>query len=111
MQRACAANDPGAAERALLDLARSQWPGDAPRGLRALADRLTSGVTEIGDLDRVLYGTGAQEWNGRALWDALQRGLQPRQDETRPDGNGLGALYGSTPIYEVNVLRKSGSTR
>jgi hypothetical protein len=96
LQRACSANDAGGAKRALLDLARSQWPDNAPRGLRALADRLDSGGAEIRELDRVLYGTAAQAWKGSALWDVLQRGLQATNAGTRSEGDGLQALYAST---------------
>jgi hypothetical protein len=93
LQQACGANDRHAAQHALLDLAQVEWPGDSPRSLGALADRLESGVKEISALDQSLYGAGGSAWQGDALWSALRHGLRPKRGEARHEDDGLGALY------------------
>jgi hypothetical protein len=93
LQRACLANQGHAAALLLLDLARLQWPANPPRGLRALAERLAVGKTEILVLDRSLYGTVGAVWEGAALWEAIQCGLQPKSDGSMQVGDGLPALY------------------
>jgi len=93
LQQACAANDRHAAADALLNLARTQWPDNPPRGLGALAARLDAGAKEIGALDRCLYGSGESPWEGSALWNAVRNGLQAKRSEQLPKDDGLGALY------------------
>jgi hypothetical protein len=93
LQQACAANERHAAADALLNLARTQWPDDPPRGLGALAARLDAGAKEIAALDRCLYGSGESPWEGSALWNAVRDGLQTKRSEQLPKDDGLGALY------------------
>ncbi len=93
LRRACFANDGRAAEQALLDLARAEWPEDPPRGLSALAARLDAGGVEIVSLDRSLYGTHGSRWQGAALWHVLHRGLQPKCSRTWRRDDGLEVLY------------------
>jgi len=78
LQHACRSGDREAAARALLDLARAQWPEHAPRGLGELADRLEAGADEVRALDRSLYGSTAEPWDGTALWQALGKGVRAR---------------------------------
>lgn len=77
----------------MLDLARSVWRDDPPRGLGALAARIEAGGKEIGALDRSLYGSGEVPWDGSGLWDAIRNGLQAKHSEKLPKDDGLGALY------------------
>ncbi len=93
LHRACDANDTHTAATALLDLARVEWPGDPPRSLGALAARLDTGTEEVMTLDRSLYGSGDQGWDGAALSKALRRGLRPRHNMTSRDRDGLEPLY------------------
>ena len=93
LRQACLANDGHAASRAVLDLARAEWPNDPPRGLGGLAARLDAGRREIIALDRSLYGTDGTRWEGNAFWDVFRRGLQPKRSETWREDDGLRALY------------------
>ncbi len=94
LRQACAGNDAHAAARALSDLGQIEWPGNAPRGLAALAARLESGADEVNTLERHLYGAiPSPLWRGDALWRQVGRGLQVRQSTTQFAKNGLDALY------------------
>lgn len=79
LQRACHDGDRHAAARALLDLARAEWPDHPPRGLGELAQRLDAGADEVRVLDRSLYGGASGDWDGMALWRSLAKGLRPTQ--------------------------------
>ncbi|MEO8717633.1 MAG: BatD family protein [Burkholderiales bacterium] len=93
LRRACATNDRLAAQAALLDLGRAEWPDEPPRGLTALAARLSAGVDELVALDRSLYGVGGSLWEGRSVWETFRRGLRPKREAAPPEDDGLGALY------------------
>jgi hypothetical protein len=94
LQQACRSGEREAAARALLDLARAQWPEHAPRGLGELADRLAAGGDEVRALDRSLYGSTAEPWDGTALWQALGRGLRDRaKTQGAPQRDTLAPLY------------------
>ena len=93
LHQACIANDPHSAARALLDLARAEWPTNPPRGLRELGARLDAGQDEIRALDRKLYGTGASPWEGGSLWSRFSRGLPVKDNEAGREDDGLEALY------------------
>ena len=94
LQHACRSGEREAAARALLDLARAQWPEHAPRGLGELADRLAIGADEVRALDRSLYGSTTEPWGGAALWQALGKGLLERtQAQGGPGHDTLAPLY------------------
>ncbi|AKH21461.1 BatD family protein [Sedimenticola thiotaurini] len=85
-QSACQNGDPVAAQRALLDWAAAHWPEDPPRGLEALARRLSdpAACAALEELNRALYRerTG---WNGTSLATALQQLPKPsRGGDNRP---------------------------
>jgi hypothetical protein len=76
LRSACAANNPQAAARALLDWAAASWPEQPPRSLGALAGRVSRQGSElIRDLETVLYAPGTRPWVGEPLWQALADGL------------------------------------
>lgn len=75
LRDACARSDPQSAARALLDWAAATWPEQSPRSLGALAVRVGQGAEHIRELEAVLYGAGAQGWDGQALWKAVKDGL------------------------------------
>jgi hypothetical protein len=94
LQQACRDGDRDAAARALLELARAEWPARPPRGLGELADRIDAGADEVRALDRSLYGAATRAWDGAALWQALGKGLRPRaQGLPGPRSEVLAALY------------------
>ncbi len=94
LQSACRTGDREAAARALLDLARAEWPERTPRGLGELADRLDAGANEVRALDRSLYGGTSDAWDGIALWNACSKGLRTRRaSQSGGQGDGLAALY------------------
>ena len=108
LHRACNERQPRAAAAALLDLARIEWPEDPPRGLGALAARISAsaGTTrldpqriaaEVRALDRQLYAAAGAPWDGAALRQATQEGLRPRAEPAAraqaPLDGTLGNLY------------------
>ncbi|MEJ2310405.1 MAG: BatD family protein [Gammaproteobacteria bacterium] len=73
LEQACGAGDAKAAASALLEAGEASWPDDPPRNLGTLAGRLGGDAGEqVSELDRVLYGSEAQQWNGAALWKAVR---------------------------------------
>lgn len=93
LRDACAMHAAPEAARALLDLARLEWPNDPPRGLDTLAARLASGRSEVVELDRCLYGSGESRWDGSALWLRVRGGLRLERIAERPEPSGLDPLY------------------
>ncbi len=71
---ACQHNDPAAARRALLDWAAAHWPEDPPRGLEAVARRLSDPAARaaLAELNAVLYRERTA-WNGARLAAALKQ--------------------------------------
>ena len=73
LEEACHAADARAAASALLETGEAFWSEDPPRNLGTLAGRLGGDAGEqVSELDRVLYGSEAQQWNGAALWEAVR---------------------------------------
>ncbi|MDQ6873031.1 MAG: hypothetical protein M3037_13665, partial [Gemmatimonadota bacterium] len=93
LRQACFANDRHAASRAVLDLARAEWPDNPPLGLGGVAARLEAGGPEIIALDRSLYGSDGARWEGNRFWNVFRSGLRPKPSETWRDDDGLQALY------------------
>lgn len=91
---ACAANDPHAARRALLNWARTHWPDDPPHGLGDLAKRLENQTVQeaLAELDRVLYSGSGQTWSGNTLAKVLTR--LPKRCRPSDDSGLLPDLYG-----------------
>jgi len=93
LEQACRENDPQAAARALLQWAAAKWPDDAPRNLGSLALRLVAGGQEIRELDQALYATGSQPWQGDALWQVFNKGLEEVSKVGAVVQEGLSPLY------------------
>jgi hypothetical protein len=94
LEQACRENNPQAAARALLQWAVARWPDDdAPRNLGSLALRLVAGGQEIRELDQALYATGSQPWQGDALWQVFNQGLEAVSKEGAVIQEGLSPLY------------------
>jgi hypothetical protein len=95
LQQACERHDARAARRALLRWAAGRWPGQAPRTLEELAQRLPAASGVLHDLDRHLYAAGSDAWDGPGAWSQLQTMLAevaPR-GETPPGNGTLPPLY------------------
>jgi hypothetical protein len=72
VQSACAAGDPDAASRALLEWAEVRFHADPPRSLGALASALPEQpAREILDLEAYIYGASGGHWEGQGLAQAL----------------------------------------
>ena len=93
LAQACRDDDPQTAARALLQWAAAKWPDVAPRNLGSLAQQLVTGGKEIRELDRALYATGLQHWQGDALWQVFRQGLEPVVTEGPARQDGLSPLY------------------
>ncbi|MEO8740225.1 MAG: BatD family protein [Casimicrobiaceae bacterium] len=93
LRAACAADDPRAAQRALLEIGRAGWPTNAPAGMRELANRVGAGAEAIDSLEKSLYAAHASPWKGAALWDAFRHGLKQAAHPARPNDDALAPLY------------------
>jgi hypothetical protein len=73
LQQACSKHDPATARMALLAWAQSVWPQQQPATLDEIG-RLGGEVLalEISKLNRVLYSSSAQHWQGSELWEAVE---------------------------------------
>jgi hypothetical protein len=88
VERACRANDPAAAKRALVAWASRRWPES---GAEALGRRCGGALgREIDRLNRALYGGGGAEWRGAELWRCFK-------DYTAIKSEGKG---GAAPVLE-----------
>ncbi len=96
LKKACEANDPQAAAKALLEWAADEWPQQPPRNLGVLAQRLESGREDVRRLDQALYSGAAGKWRGEALWKALKTGLTSGQGRNSKKPEGLAPLYPAT---------------
>lgn len=72
-RKAASAGDVAALRAALLEWGCLQWPGNAPRSVGALAERVASPLAdELHKLSRASYGRGGGDWDGEALAKGLR---------------------------------------
>ena len=85
LRHACDQNDATAARKALLDWGIAAWPQQPPKGLISLAVRLTN--TELKDelvsLDRALYASPQQLWQGLKLREHLPNLVSNRRSSNK----------------------------
>ncbi|MDH3872273.1 MAG: hypothetical protein OEU44_08670 [Gammaproteobacteria bacterium] len=93
LRQACESNDAHSAARALLQWAAVHWPEGPPTSLGALAQRVSSGTAAVRELDQALYAPGKQSWQGQALWQAFQKGLDDKQEHSQAGSEALSPLY------------------
>ncbi len=93
LEQATSANDPVAASRALLELAKATWPENPPASLGALAERVANGSEALAELDAALYKPGASAWDGQALWQVFGKGLKARTASCDEAEDALPPLY------------------
>ena len=81
-RKAARAGDGDAVKHALLQWAAIEWPGDAPRSLGALADRVSADLAqELRRFSSLSYGPNPGEFDGEALAQAIRSFsvLKPRE--------------------------------
>lgn len=93
LETACQHNDAQAAARALLQWVDASWPNESLHNLGALAQRLVTGKEEIRGLERALYAADAANWQGEALWQVFNKGLEIVTSEAAVRQEGLSPLY------------------
>ncbi len=72
-RRAAVDGDAAAVKSALLEWARLQWPGTAPRSIGEIAMRVEAPLAdELRRLSAASYGPGGSDWDGAALAAALK---------------------------------------
>lgn len=77
VKKACLGKDPQHCKAALLHWAAAHWPDEPPTSLGEIGRRLDAPTEqEIERLNRTLYGTTAEPWQGQALWQALSAALR-----------------------------------
>jgi hypothetical protein len=93
VERACRANDPAAARRALAAWADHRWPGSGAEAL----ERHCGGDfgREIALLNRSLYAPGGADWQGTALWQGFRACLAAEKPAGRPP-----AVSELEPLYK-----------
>ena len=73
LRAACEENDAAAAHGLLLQWAELRFPESPPQSLGVLAGRLPPAIAaEIAVLEACVYGTGAEDFNGKGLAAALK---------------------------------------
>ncbi|MEJ2032287.1 MAG: BatD family protein [Deltaproteobacteria bacterium] len=72
---ACKSGDARRARHSLLQWAAQFWPNDPPKGLSDLAARMEGeqAAREIAELDRFLFGSQPDPWDGHKLASLLRR--------------------------------------
>ncbi len=97
LREACQRNDTRALARALLQLARAEWPEQPPLDLRALARRLPDQAEILERLDRALFAGGTLEADDtRTLCEAFRNGLGQKakhEEKKGREGTDLAPLY------------------
>lgn len=90
LEKACKANDAGAARKALERWAAFRWPQSSAAD--ALEARLGGIIgPELRDLNRCLYAPSGAIWQGGALWQGFQRYLngEKAHDTVRSNPSGV----------------------
>jgi len=97
IRRAIESNDPRVTREALLAWAVACWSGDPPRRLESLAARFNGPAAEaLRELDRHLYASGTDGWDGRAAWDVLKPAIAKAESDQEVKMERLGPL---PPLY------------
>mgnify|MGYP001812515703 FL=1 len=80
---ACKQDSAGKVRDALIEWAKSQWPGDPPNSLEDIARRMPgdSGVPVM-QLSASLYSPDAARWDGNAIYQAISK-LPPEKTGTK----------------------------
>lgn len=95
-ESACKEQDPHLAREALLDWAAETWPNDPPQRLDRLAERLAPRAGDyLAGIDRALYASTGEAWDGMDALAALQPLLQATAQGQggRQDTQALPPLY------------------
>ena len=91
LEKACKANDAGAARKALDRWAAFRWPQSSAAD--ALEARLGGIIgPELRDLNRCLYAPSGAIWQGAALWQGFQRYLSGEKGHDAVRSNPSGVL-------------------
>lgn len=81
-RKAALASDAPALKSALLQWGRLQWPGDSPRNIGDLANRVSMPLSiELNKMCSASYGVGG-EWDGESIAKALRSFAVLSEDET-----------------------------
>lgn len=89
-RKAARAGDGDGVKQALLQWAAIEWPGDAPRSLGALADRVSADLAnELRQFSNLSYGPQPGAFDGQALAQAIRsfsvlKPAESSDDETLP---------------------------
>ena len=94
LERACAENDPQAAQQALLKWAGCRWPGNPVYSLGEIGAKLESELqAEIHRLNRMLYSAPSESWSGAPLWQAFSRADHETARRSPTKSRSLEPLY------------------
>ena len=86
LAEACRRNQPDQAATAVLIWASEYWPQSPPDNLGQLAARWPEGAEALRALDRALFSSADEPWQGEALWQAVkQRPPHSVSVTVRPD--------------------------
>jgi len=91
VKQAARANDPGAARQALAAWCKTLWPEAGAAGLERLAQADPLFKEELARLNRVLYSSNQESWEGQGLLDAVRQ--WDRQHGERSSRAQLPGLY------------------
>ena len=92
-RKAAQAGDAAGIKSNLLSWGRLEWPGDAPRSVGEMANRVSIPLsTQLQAMCSASYGPGEEAWNGEELAKSLRSITVLRDDAPEQQGDGLPPL-------------------
>jgi hypothetical protein len=92
-RKAAQAGDADGIKSNLLSWGRLEWPGDAPRSVGEMANRVSIPLsTQLQAMCSASYGPGEEAWNGEELAKSLRSITVLRDDAPEQQGDGLPPL-------------------
>ena len=95
-RKAAQAGDAAGLKAALIEWAKLEWPGDAPRSIGVLASRVAPPLAgQLAALSRSSYGPDAPHWDGDAIAKSLRTITPLREERDAAAGEALPPLMPS----------------
>ena len=92
-RKAAQAGDADGIKSNLLSWGRLEWPGDAPRSVGEMANRVSIPLsTQLQAMCSASYGPGEEAWNGEELAKSLRSITVLKDDAPEQQGDGLPPL-------------------
>lgn len=93
LKTACDSKDANSARKAMLAWAQAHWTDKPHHNLQSIAAELGDNAAPVLELDRAVYGGDSKQWDGMALWQAIQMFLEQGGREASNGPQKLDPLY------------------